>query len=54
MKDQRKKRALVIRVTDVCDAVLALSEKDGKDITTFIAVPVEYVDANEILVGWKK
>lgn len=54
MKDQHKKGALVIRVTDVFDAVLALSEKDRNDITTFITVPVEYVDANEILVGWKK
>ena len=48
---KRRKRAIVSSLNEACDAAVALSEEDGKDVTTFITPPDENDDTDEDPTG---
>ena len=44
---ERRKGATVSSLNEACDAAVALSEEDGKDVTIFITPPNENDDKDE-------
>ena len=44
---KRRKAATVSSLNEACDAAVALSEEDGKDVTIFITPPNENDDKEE-------
>ena len=48
---KRRKRATVSSLNEACDAAVALSEEDGKNVTIFITPPDQNDDTDEDSAG---